>query len=496
MMSVLDDSTGDIWIAVEGRGLMHLKGRSWRLFDHRDGLPDDWVAQVTDDADGNLWLGTHSGIVSIPKAAFLAAAPALARLPVRLYTTRDGLATNYCDSIAAPDVARAPDGRLWFPTTWGIAVVDPRRIRTNPLSPTVVVEEVRVGGRSVPLAPSLRLGAGVDRLEIEYTATSFVAPERVRFRYRLEGADPGWVEAGSDRVARYGHLGPGQYRFTVIAANSDGVWSRAGAPIELAVAPRWHETWSFYSAAVLLPTLLGAAMNRLRGARKGRELGRRQAQLERAVEERTSELTSARGEVEAQKQELEKANQRLEQLTLTDSLTEIVNRRGFEARLELEHRRASRGGAPLALLLFDVDWFKQYNDAHGHARGDYCLREIARVATETFPRDGDQVARFGGDEFAVLLPDCDTRGGRLAAERLRVSLAAAALPHPDSAAGRVTLSMGLAVFQPKEAKRDSPRPPEQVREAIERLFAAADAALYQAKRSGRDQIVAAENPVG
>ena len=306
IISLLDDSNGELWLAVEGRGLAHLKpGKPARMFGRADGLPDDWIAQLTDDADGNLWMGTHSGIVSVPKAAFSDPDPAAAstarspRLSFRQFTTRDGLATNYCDSNARPEVLRTPDGRLWFPTGWGVAVVDPKRIGSNPLPPTVVLEAVRVAGRSLPLAAAMRIGAGVDRLEIDYTATSLVAPERMQFRHRLErvgagsAADGDWVDAGTVRVARYGHLAPGDYRFTVRAANSDGVWSTAGETLAFAIAPLWHETWWFYVLALLLPALLGAAAYQLRHARKLRELRLQQAALQAMVAERTAATQAA-----------------------------------------------------------------------------------------------------------------------------------------------------------------------------------------------------------
>ena len=178
--------------------------------------------------------------------------------------------------------------------------------------------------------------------------------------------------------------------------------------------------------------------------------------------------------------ELEQANRRLQQLSMSDGLTGIANRRCFDARLQAEWARLARERRPLALLLVDADCFKPLNDARGHLYGDECLRELARLCTGFATRDDDLVARFGGEELVLLLPGRDLRAARRIGERLRAAVEAVAMAHPaSSVAPHVTVSVGASVARP------------EVDAAPERLVDAADRALYAAKERGRNRVVAA-----
>jgi len=175
--------------------------------------------------------------------------------------------------------------------------------------------------------------------------------------------------------------------------------------------------------------------------------------------------------------ELEAANRKLEQLSMSDGLTGIANRRCFDQRLAQEWTRATRDNQPLALLLVDADNFKALNDALGHLRGDECLRTLARLCSEAVDGERDLVARYGGEELVVLLPGRDLRSARRLAERLRARVETEALPHPDSAVARhVTVSIGVAALAPSQL-----RTPDQ-------LILAADHALYAAKARGKNRV--------
>src|SRR5262249_19733753 len=144
-----------------------------------------------------------------------------------------------------PAGMKSRDGRLWFPTQDGVAVVDPSKIQRNTVPPNVVIEQIRAGGVVMQPSASLTLGADQRDLEVDYTAVSFVAPANMRFRYRLEPYDRTWVEAGNRRTAFYTRVPPGEYRFHVIASNNDGVWNDTGATLQLELAPRFYETRVF-----------------------------------------------------------------------------------------------------------------------------------------------------------------------------------------------------------------------------------------------------------
>jgi diguanylate cyclase (GGDEF)-like protein len=179
---------------------------------------------------------------------------------------------------------------------------------------------------------------------------------------------------------------------------------------------------------------------------------------------------------------LQRHNASLQNLADSDALTNLANRRLFEDRLVREYDRARRSGAPFALVMADIDHFKQYNDHYGHPAGDECLRKVAGAVAEGARRPADLAARYGGEEFAVILADTDLAGANAVADRIRATVAGLDLRHPDSPSGRVTLSMGLYVGHPSLAERNDPLAWVDV----------ADRLLYEAKDTGRNRVVARE----
>jgi diguanylate cyclase (GGDEF)-like protein len=172
----------------------------------------------------------------------------------------------------------------------------------------------------------------------------------------------------------------------------------------------------------------------------------------------------------------------LEALAREDGLTGLANRRQFDRVLVSEWRRAAQGNTPISLLLFDVDSFKKFNDAHGHLRGDHCLRTVSQVATSVARRSGDTIARFGGDEFAMILPETPLDAAVGLAERMRALMEKKAIEHPASEERVVTISVGCATIIP-EAAMD-----------VTYLMTAADKALYAAKRAGCNRVEWAQLP--
>ena len=177
---------------------------------------------------------------------------------------------------------------------------------------------------------------------------------------------------------------------------------------------------------------------------------------------------------------LDDMNRELVRLSTVDALTGIANRRRFDEVLYKEWRRAMRRQYPISLLMCDIDYFKQYNDAQGHQAGDECIRNVARAIEESLKRPGDLVARYGGEEFAAVLPDTDFDGAQMVAEHVRSAVAELGIPHGrSSVASRVTLSVGAACMIPK---RGSPA-------AGDELLEGADKALYAAKSAGRNRVM-------
>ncbi len=183
-------------------------------------------------------------------------------------------------------------------------------------------------------------------------------------------------------------------------------------------------------------------------------------------------------ELRAAKSDLEASNLSLQEMALSDGLTGLPNRRHFDQRLELEFKRAIRDGTSLALIMVDVDYFKRYNDHHGHVEGDACLQAVAGALGGSLRRAADMAARFGGEEFTILLPDTENEGALAVAESARQALATLAVGHQGSPFRKVTMSAGVAVMRP------------QREQSAKLLVEAADQALYQAKAQGRNRVVA------
>jgi hemerythrin len=211
-------------------------------------------------------------------------------------------------------------------------------------------------------------------------------------------------------------------------------------------------------------------------AQQNADLVQANRHLEERVQARTRELAGANDALQA-------ANLQLRALSRTDGLLQIANRPYFDERLLDEVARARRQSQPLGLLMLDVDFFKRYNDTYGHQAGDACLQAVARAAAGALHRRTDFLARYGGEELVVLLPDTDRDGAMLIAQRVVAAVAGQAIAHAASdAASVVTLSVGVASGLP---------PPGPLDQAAAALLAQADAALYEAKRSGRNRAVAA-----
>jgi signal transduction histidine kinase/ligand-binding sensor domain-containing protein len=266
--SVYEDGQGTLWIATTA-GLCRFQDGRFVTFTGPGGLGSGVVSQVLEDDAGFLWMNGRRGIIRVRKEDLEAYAKGTASpVPVTVYGVEDGMeSADYNPAYIQPAAVKTGDGRLWFATTKGVAVIDPRRLQTNALPPPVVIERVVSDDAPVPLGPGVRIPPGKEKFEFHYTALSFVSPERVRFRYLLEGFDQSWTAAHDRRTAYYTNLPPGRYRFRVTAANNDGVWNEDGASFEFQLQPRFHQTRVFQALVLALLLLGGWTVHRLRVAR-------------------------------------------------------------------------------------------------------------------------------------------------------------------------------------------------------------------------------------
>ena len=276
------DSDGALWAATEG-GLSRIKDRHISTLTSKNGLPCDAVHWLMEDDDHAVWLQMPCGLARIARSDL----DAWVNDPQRvvhftILDAVDGVRTYGIPSGYLPMVTKSPDGKIWFLQRDGVGVIDPRHLPYNKVPPPVHIEQITAERRTydpisyvnrrVPLPTLIR------DLEIDYTALSLVAPEKVRFRYKLEGRDRDWQDAGTRRQAFYNDLQPRNYRFRVMACNNSGVWNEAGAFLDFSVAPAYYQTWWFRLSCVaaFLALIWAVYQQRLRqvAARKQTEADR------------------------------------------------------------------------------------------------------------------------------------------------------------------------------------------------------------------------------
>jgi ligand-binding sensor domain-containing protein/signal transduction histidine kinase len=281
VISLYEDADGTLWIGTNGGGLNRMKDGQITSYTTRNGLLDDVVYRVLEDSRNNLWLSCRKGIFHISKKELdeFAGGKIQSITPVA-YGTADGMLTRECSGGGDPAGWRGSDGKLWFPTIKGVAMIDPENIRTNAQAPPVVIEQIRIDDQAIEPIDRIELPPGTTRLDLYYTAPSFMAPEKVRFKYKLEGFDENWIDSGTRRIAYYTNLRPGSYTFRVIASNDDGVWNETGAAFSFYLKPYFYQTYWFYLACVVGLTLLAWLLYRLR-------LRRIEAQFDAVLAERT-----------------------------------------------------------------------------------------------------------------------------------------------------------------------------------------------------------------
>ena len=448
--TLLTDRQGRLWVGSNaGIQILERRDEAGRPHFHHigraEGLTSENIDMLLMDSTGRIWVSTDDGVVVIDASTYA----------LRVLHPADGAAisTYWVNSGAV-----GPTGELFFGGLGGLTVIRPERLTQRVYSGPVVVTDVEVGGKPAALKDAghrkqLSVPPEAGGFSVEFSLLDFAAPERNRYAYWLEGYDKTWREVDTThRSASYTNLSPGHYVLHMKAASRDGAWSEHPLEVEVQILPAWHQTWWFDLLKILGALLAVAAVVAVRV----RYVQQRSVELESLVEQRTQELTQLQHQ--------------LEELAYSDALTALPNRRMFGDYCRQMIATCERQDGGFALMLIDLDHFKQVNDTLGHDAGDALLVETAR-RLRSIARRADVVARLGGDEFAILLADTAIAS----AVDIACARILAAFDTPVFHEGhqmRTSPSIGIALYPLDGSTQDA-------------LYKSADLALYEAKRSGR-----------
>jgi len=269
--AIYEDSDGALWLGTYDGGLNRYRDGKFTSYTTNEGMFSNGVFAILEDRRGNFWMSSNQGIHRVSKQQLNDFADGkITKIRSVSYGRADGMLNIECNGGRHPSAIKTRDGRLWFPTFDGIVVVDPEAVILNDQPPQVVIETIVLDREELDVRLPVEVRPGKDNLEIQYAGLSFIKPEHVQFKYRLEGLDEDWVDAGNRRVAYFPHLPSGKYVFRVIAANSDGVWSTEGAALHISVLPPFWKTWwfGFLVAASLAGVGLTIHYRRVEGLKK------------------------------------------------------------------------------------------------------------------------------------------------------------------------------------------------------------------------------------
>lgn len=444
------DSRGRLWLGSVGGGLMRYDPARDRFFHFtkRDGLPNNTVRSILEADDGSIWVGTAKGLGVID--------------PSGLYFRGYSVFNELKDRDFHTGAWKSKSGDLYFGGMNTVYRLKTEQANSSKPGPRLLLSSFTSGGkplsadRSAAYLEKARLSYANNDFSVSFSAVDFREPNRNLYSYKLAGFDQNWSPVSGEHSVTYTNLPGGSYRFLVRAADSEGYWNDQALSLPITVAsPPWLSPPAFVFYLFVLIGL-GYLSASLRG--------------KKSLRAKILELTKL-------KVQLESANVKLADLSLIDGLTGIANRRRLDEFLPRLYAESVREKLPLSVLMLDLDFFKGFNDRYGHLRGDEALKSVARTITDSIERATDLAARFGGEEFVVVLPNTDRAGSLLVAERIRGRIEELGIANEASAISKVmTLSVGVA----SSVARLGGDPAE--------LIAAADAALYRAKSAGRNRV--------
>jgi signal transduction histidine kinase/ligand-binding sensor domain-containing protein len=255
--SIKEEADGTFWIGTYDSGLSRFKDGKFSNFNTTNGLFSNGVFAIAEDKNGNFWMSSNQGIYRVNKQQLNDFADGkIANYESFGYGKQDGMLNTECNGGRQPSAIADKDGRIWFPTLEGVAIVNPDNLTTNQVAPQVQIESVSVDRESVDLNKTIRLEPSQTTLDITYTALSFIKSDQIHFKYKLEGLDVDWIDAGTRRTVNYSYLPSGEYTFRVIAANTDGVLNTEGKSIKInVIAPFYKTLWFWFAVFLILAVI-------------------------------------------------------------------------------------------------------------------------------------------------------------------------------------------------------------------------------------------------
>ncbi|MCB1043627.1 MAG: diguanylate cyclase [Acidobacteria bacterium] len=430
---------GRLWLGTEGGGLacmVHESGTpSFKRYDKSAGMNSSVVESIIGSNDA-LWIGSDRGLSRLD----------LNTESIQHFHKEDGVQSQGYLSHVAAEIK----GDIWMGGFSGVTIIHPKDADVDNPQPQVALFDLPKGflASEKTSLPHQRLS-----YTFHFALQEYVHTRHHKLAYRLQGLDDQWTRAGqTQRSVTFSQLAPGNYRLTVQAVVGD---REDMTSIEFAIRSPWWMTWWFRVLAVAFVIGLVWAAYMFRTTR----LRRQHMLLEKMVEERTSDLAIA--------------NDQLLKASRTDFLTDLLNRRGFTEYAKQAFASAKRGLQDLSVAIVDLDHFKNVNDSYGHDAGDQVLVQVGKLLSHSL-REGDMVARWGGEEFVILMPNTKLEGATTVSDKIRERLASHIF-EIDRYQISITATIGVS-----EVDLD---------EGIEKALIAADLALYDGKQSGRNRVV-------
>lgn len=473
-----DPETGRLWMSTD-RGLVayDLTSGHLSMLGRAAGLPFDKVFQAVIDNDRNLWLSSNRGILRFNREQiedYLAGRRAT--VDYQLFGESDGMQSAQANGGSMQAATLAQDGAVWFATSKGASRVNPADLtRFSASVPPVVIEGFKVNGSVRDLTAAQQLPPQANRVELQFAGLGFIMPERIQYRTRLIGFDTDWVNRGANTIAEYTNLPPGDYQFMVSAAYPGGAWSEHNGQVRFTINPHfWQQSWFWLVIFLALIAVIFLTHRwRLKSLQlRAQELSTQVAEKTFKLKQQADHLRAVDAERSSLLREIKRQANEFEQQARSDKLTGLANRRAFDEALSRECARSRRQQVPLCLALLDIDHFKLINDNYNHSIGDKVLQQLATEVSR-YCREEDLLARWGGEEFALLLPNCNAVAAQAICERIREAISAAdySAVAPDIT---LSISIGITLYNDNDS--------------LEHFVTRADKALYAAKQNGRNQV--------